>query len=281
MWSLPASDVERLIAEDVPSGDLTTEALGIGTEPGRITFKARGAMTVAGIEIAADMLRHCGASVDVWLSSSNKAEPGQILLEGFGSASALHRGWKASQTLVEILSGLATGARAVVEAVEQIDPRTRVACTRKTWPGGRRLSHIAVKAGGAILHRAGLSETVLMFPEHRAFAPDEPWNKLLARLRRSAPEKKIVIEVGTMEEAKLAIAAGFDVIQLEKFKPEQVAEIATVARSAWNTPLVAAAGGINPKNAGDYAEAGAGLIVTSWPYTAPPTDVKVLIELQP
>ncbi len=280
MWTLPASRIERLIAEDVPSGDLTTEALGIAGEAGRITFRARGPMVVAGIEIAADMLRQCGASVDVWLPSASRAEAGQILLEGFGTAAALHRGWKSAQTLVEILSGLASAARAVVDAVEAVNPAVRVACTRKTWPGARTLAHLGVKAGGALLHRTGLSETVLVFAEHRAFRHDETLPVLLARLRHGAPEKKIVIEVGSVDEAKAAIAAGFDVIQLEKFAPERVAQVSEIARAAWNNPLVAAAGGLHPGNAGAYAQAGAGLIVTSWPYTAPPADVQVTLEPQ-
>ena len=41
-------------------------------------------------------------------------------------------------------------------------------------------------------------------------------------LSRTAPEKKLAIEVGGVEEAREAIEAGFDVIQLEKFSPEAV-----------------------------------------------------------
>jgi molybdenum transport protein len=40
-------------------------------------------------------------------------------------------------------------------------------------------------------------------------------------------------------------------------------------------PLIAAAAGINPDNVADYVRAGADIIVTSWPYTARPCDVKV------
>ena len=36
---------------------------------------------------------------------------------------------------------------------------------------------------------------------------------------------------------------------------------------------LAAAGGIHPGHVADYVSAGARLIVTSWPYTAPPRDV--------
>jgi molybdenum transport protein len=97
-------------------------------------------------------------------------------------------------------------------------------------------------------------------------------------LFRTAPEKKLAIEVGGVEEAREAIEAGFDVIQLEKFSPEAVGEVAALARRRSSPPLIAAAGGINAANAGAFVRAGAGLIVTSAPYAAPPRDVSVTIN---
>ncbi len=147
----------------------------------------------------------------------------------------------------------------------------RVACTRKTFPGGRRLTHLAVKAGEAILHRAGLSETILVFAEPRAFLGGESLASIATRLRRAAHEKKLAIEVGAVADAREAIEAGFDVIQLEKFPA------AAIARGRASPPLIAAAGGVNAANAAEYVRAGAGLIVTSAPYAAPPRDVCVTI----
>ncbi len=270
---------DALLAEDAPDGDLTTETLGLAGRPGRIVFRARGAMTVAGVEVAAAMLKRRGASVALDCHSGDGVEAGAVLLSGAGDAAGLHLAWKASQTLVEILSGIASAARAIVEAVEAVDPNVRVACTRKTFPGGRRLCHMAVRAGGAILHRRGLSDTILVFAEHRAFLGDEAPASLAERLRRAAPEKKIAIEVGSVAEARQAIEAGFDVIQLEKFTSEAVGDVAAFAGLAERRPLIAAAGGLTASNAAAYVRAGAGLIVTSAPYSAPPRDVDVTISL--
>ena len=179
--------------------------------------------------------------------------------------------------MVEILSGMATAARALVDAVEAVNPNVRVACTRKAFPGGRRLSHVAVTAGGAILHRAGLSETILIFAEHRAFLRDKPLAAVMDRLRRVAPEKKIAIEVDNLEEAGEAIDAGFDILQLERFSLAAVGEVAALARARAVPPLIAAAGGVTVANAADYVRAGAGMIVTSAPFGAPPADVNVSI----
>jgi molybdenum transport protein len=98
---------------------------------------------------------------------------------------------------------------------------------------------------------------------------------MAARLRREAPEKKLAIEVTTVAEARDAIEAGFDIIQLEKMMPDEVASIKDRANSG---ALLVAARGISPANVGAYVRAGAGLIVSSWPYTAKPADVAVIIK---
>ena len=268
----------RLLNEDAPSGDLTTESLAITGRGGRIAFAAREAMTLAGVELAAAMLLRVGAVARAHARSGEEISAGGLLLEGEGDAAALHIAWKSAQTTMEWLSGLATSARALVAAVAAVDPNVRVACTRKTFPGGRTLSQFAVKAGGAIVHRAGLSETLLVFAEHRAFLDASKLAALAATLKRRAPEKKLAIEVGAGEEARRALDAGFEVIQLEKFSVADVAAVAAHARAIGSPALIAAAGGVKLANVADYVRAGAGLIVTSAPYNAPPRDVKVTIE---
>lgn len=277
MTDLSIAEVERLIAEDAPAGDLTTDALGIGAQPGFLTFAARGPLTLAGVEIAADILSRCGASPRVLRPSGSRVAAGERVLEAEGPAAALHKGWKVAVTLVETMSGVASAARALVDAVDSVDPRVRVACTRKTIPGARRLSQLAIQAGGAIVHRHGISETLLVFAQHRVFCPNAPLRDLAERLRRAAPEKKAVIEATTPEEAAEAVAAGFDAIQLDKMKPDAVAQVVRQARAARPAPLVLAAGGINPGNAGAYAAAGVDVVVTSWPYTAQPADIAAVL----
>ena len=274
---VPFSLIERLLAEDVPHTDLTTEALGIGAFQGRMEFRARGAMTVAGIGIAAALISHAGAEASVSIQEGAHAEPGDLLLSAVGPAAALHLSWKAAQTLTEILSGVATATRALVDAVQAANPDVMVACSRKTVPLTRQLSAMAIRAGGAINHRLGLSETILVFAEHRVFLPDASFKELAARLGREAPEKKRGIEVATVAEAREAIEAGFEIVQLEKMLPAGVAAVAEFARASSAGTLVVAAGGISPANAPAYVEAGAGLIVSSWPYTAKPADVAVSI----
>jgi molybdenum transport protein len=180
-----------------------------------------------------------------------------------------------AQTLIEITSGIATAARRIVEAARSARPEIAVACTRKTVPGAKLLSIKAIMAGGATPHRLGLSETILVFDEHRQFLAGVAPREIVASLRHGAPEKKIVIEVATASEALTWAQAGADVLQTEKFSVDEVAATIGQLRQTGFTGLLAAAGGINAQNAAAYAQAGADILVTSAPYAAKPLDVQV------
>jgi molybdenum transport protein len=246
-------------------------------------FLARGSMIVAEAESAAGILEIAGCHVKLETASGATLAPGAPILFAEGPAGALHRGWKVAQTVIEIWSGVATAARAIVDAAAAVSPGVVVACTRKNVPGTKSFAIRAVRAGGAVMHRLGLSETILVFPEHRTFLA-EPLPETVKRLRHRAPEKKLVIEVKSIEDAMAAAAAGFDVIQAEKFSPEQIAALCERLRGeplkpSVARPLIAAAGGVNAGNAAAYAEAGAHIIVTSAPYLARPCDVQVNLTM--
>ncbi|CCB66906.1 MULTISPECIES: ModD protein [unclassified Hyphomicrobium] len=272
-------ELESLLADDVPFGDLTTEALGIGEKEGEMFFAARGRMVLAEVESAAALLEFAGCCVSRTTRSGTLLEPGSPILSARGTASALHRGWKVAQTLIEVWSGVATEARAIVDAATAVSPRIVVACTRKNMPRTKSFAVRSVRAGGAVIHRLGLSETVLVFPEHRIFLEGEPLAETVRRLRRAAPEKRLVIEAKSVDEAKAYAEAGFDVIQTEKFSTDQLSELVAQLVPMKSRPVIAAAGGITANNAAAYAQTGADVLVTSSPYLASPRDVAVRFAL--
>jgi molybdenum transport protein len=278
MMTISDDELRRWLAEDVPYGDLTTRTLGIGNQDGAIRFEARQPMVAACCEEAGRILGLAGArSTDVTASGTD-LPAGGLLLAAEGSAAALHAGWKVAQVLLETAGGIATAARAIVGAVHGTGSHAMVACTRKSLPGTRSLSIKAVLCGGAVPHRLGLSETILLFAQHRAFCGDASLAVLVDRLRRHSPEKKIVVEADTFEEARAAVDAGADIVQVDKSAPDVVALLRHYCDDRSPRPLIAAAGGINAANAADYARAGADVIVTSAPYTSGPLDVKVTLR---
>ena len=272
MQTLSDIHLLALLADDVPNGDLTTQALGIGAQAAQLEFRARQSMTVAAVEEAARLFELAGAQCQIVASSGSALDANAPILEAHGTAASLHSAWKAAQTLVEWASGIATATSAIVAAADGV----AVACTRKTVPGTKALSIKAVLAGGGVMHRLGLSETLLVFAEHRLFLNETP-TQTVERLRRSQPEKKIVVEVADGAEALIWAEAGADVLQLEKFTPEAVSACRRTvhATPAAGRPLLAAAGGVRADNASAYVAAGADFLVTSAPYTAAPKDVQV------
>jgi molybdenum transport protein len=276
MSILNSSQLQALLDDDVPCGDLSTQTLAIGAQAAALEFRARQPMTVCATEEAARLFELAGAQAQLLVCSGTVAARGELLLQANGSAASLHHAWKTAQTLVEWASGIATATAAIVTAANGV----AVACTRKNVPGTKAMSAKAVKAGGGIMHRLGLSETLLVFAEHRLFL-SEASDQTITRLRRTQPEKKIVVEVSSVEEALRWSAAGCDVLQLEKFTPEMVAACRLALTSQTPRPLLAAAGGVRADNAAAYVAAGADFLVTSAPYTAAPRDVQVNFRQMP
>lgn len=266
-----------LLNDDIHGGDLTTHSVGIGAQAGQLVFQARPGMTLCASEEAGRLFELAGCEVTEYLPSGTVLAPGATFLKVFGTAAQLHAAWKTAQTLVEWASGIASATAAIVAAAQGV----AVACTRKNVPGTKALSIKAVKAGGGIMHRLGLSETLLLFAEHRLFLDESP-SRTIARLHRAQPEKKVVVEVATVEEALLWARAGADVLQLEKFTPESVAACRRAMDPLGSPrPLLAAAGGVRADNAASYVAAGADFLVSSAPYSAAPKDVQVRFDASP
>jgi molybdenum transport protein len=276
-YTLPDSVLEALLVEDTPQGDATTFALGIGDKPGRMVFRARHDMVVCGSEEARRMGELRGLlALGPFAGSGSRLAAGDTIVTLEGPAAGLHVVWKTAQTLVEYLSGIASATASIVDAARQANPDIGIACTRKNFPGTKAAAIKAVLCGGASPHRLSLSETLLVFAEHRTFLNNEIPADTIHRMRRHWPERAIVVEVGSEAEALLWACAGADILQLEKLPPSVVSSL----REALNDrpARIAAAGGINSANAEAYARAGADILVTSAPYFAPPRDVAVTLS---
>lgn len=282
-FTLPDPELEALLHDDAPWGDATSWGLGISDAAGRLQFRARHAQVVCGSEEAARMGQLRGLQRDgLLVSSGSFVEAGTLLLSLSGRAADLHRVWKPAQTLMEYAAGMASATAELVTTARRGHPQVAVACTRKHLPGSKSLSIKAILCGGAAPHRLGISDSLLVFAEHRAFLGQLPPEQAVARLKQAWPERQVVVETADEDEAAVWIDAGADVIQLDKCLPQTVARV--VARAAAHPtrrPLIAVAGGVNASNAEAYARTGAGLLVSSAPYQGPPRDVAVTLEPWP
>lgn len=278
LYQLPDSDIERFIEEDMPYGDLTTFLLGIGSLQGEITFTSRELTTLCCTEEAARLLERCGATVTSLLPSGTTIEAGVTFLSATGSAESLHAGWKVALNILEYASGIATRTRKIVTRVKEVHASITVVTTRKSFPGTKKVAIKAIMAGGALPHRLGLSESLLIFRQHTAFCGGlEPFLQTVKELKLKAPEQKIIVEAFNLEEALAIAAAGADVVQLDKMQPEALSRLVQQLREVAPGVTISAAGGINLINAAAYAETGVDMLVLSSVYFGKPSDIAVAI----
>ncbi len=283
LYQLPDRDIERFIEEDIPYGDLTTLLLGIGDLHGEITFTSREPTTLCCTEEAARILEKCGATVSFLLQSGTTVEPGVTILSANGSAGTLHAGWKVALNLLEYASGIATRTHKIVTLVKKVNPAITIVTTRKSFPGTKKIAIKAVMAGGALPHRLGLSESVLVFRQHIAFCGGlERFLQTVSELKAKSPEHKIIVEADSAEEALLIAAAGVDVVQIDKLQPEALSRLVEQLHRVAPGVKISAAGGITGENASVYAETGVDMLVLSSLYFGKPSDIAASITfLQP
>ena len=208
MMYFSQDDIGRLIVEDVPLHDETTRALGIPDVAGTLTYTARVAAVLAGIAPLLRLARSLDLEAEPLAADGDMLQPGQDVLRLRGGAHALHLAWKQGMNLLEYLGGIATATRRMVDVARAANPHVRIAGTRKTHPGARKLQHYALLCGGGMVHRAGLSETILVFAQHRAFLPGLDIAALIARARENSREKFVLVEAETADEAIAAARAG-------------------------------------------------------------------------
>lgn len=263
-----------LLKDDCPSVDLTTMGLGIGAASGvvRAQFKAPG--IVAGVELAARLFELSGARVDIFAADGDRLEAGVPILAARGTAQNLHRVYKVAQTLMEYACGIARVTNAMVTAARAENPKVHVAATRKHMPGAKPIALAGVFAGGGIVHRLGLSDSILVFDQHLVFCSDA--DASIRRLKAASPERKVAVEVGSPEDAVRMAKLGVDIIQCERMTPDVLTSLVPALHAVNPGIVVSAAGGINEQTAAAYARAGLDLLVTSRPYQASPFDVKMV-----
>jgi molybdenum transport protein len=280
MITLSDHELETLLSEDVPYGDLTTKSLGIDTQRARITFATRERPLVA--SCTEEAIRLCGLyglEIDGFVKSGTLIPPKSVFLEAHGEAGNIHRIWKSVQNLLDYASGISTYTREAVLLARSINPDIVVATTRKTAPFTKKIAIKAVESGGGVAHRLGLSESILIFDYHRIFFSDnEAFADALKQMKKANPEKKVVIEAGDIAEALKFASMGADILQLEKLPLTKLSDAVQILRNDYPHITLIATGGISVKNIAEYAATGVDMIVTSSPYNAQSADIKVTIE---
>jgi nicotinate-nucleotide pyrophosphorylase (carboxylating) len=137
--------VERALAEDIGSGDITSQLTVPENLQAHGSFLAKQELVLAGIELLPLVYEICGGgSVQLLKASGDRIGAGTILAKVSGSAQVLLAAERVALNFLQRLSGVATLARRYADAVA--GTKARVLDTRKTTPGLRQLEKMAAAA---------------------------------------------------------------------------------------------------------------------------------------
>jgi nicotinate-nucleotide pyrophosphorylase (carboxylating) len=261
--------IRLALAEDIGSGDITSQACVPRNRMASGTYFAKDEMVLAGIELIPMIFAE--EQVEIRKHTGERAASGEPLATVYGTARRLLERERVSLNLLQRLSGVATHARRYSDAIAGTN--CRLLDTRKTTPGMRRLEKIATAAGGATNHRMGLYDAVLIKNNHIAAAGG------VRQAVEAAKSEGLPIEIEVRNRAEIdeALSAGAVHLLLDNLTPAQAAdEICYIARRA----KVELSGGITLETVRAYAETGADFVSSgALTHSAAAVDINFRLEL--
>lgn len=264
--------VAMAIAEDVGSGDVTTDLTVDMLEVARATIRQKQPGVFFGHDVAEYVFREIDPTTEysrvhdegIW------SEGGEVATIS-GRAAALLTGERVALNFAMHLSGVATAAANAVRAVEGTG--VTILDTRKTTPGMRNLEKAAIAAGGAGNHRIGLYDAILIKENHIAAA-----GGIAAAIERcrAGSDLPLEIEVRNPEEIDQALRAGATHLLLDNMSDE---DLLAAVEQVDGRAVLEASGGYRVDNIRSAAETGVDFIsMGSLTHGAPALDLSMVID---
>lgn len=250
--------VERALAEDIGSGDLTA-ALVPETTQASATVITREAAIMCGRSWFDEVFRRLDPSVQIeWnYMDGERVAANATLCRLQGQARALLTGERTALNFLQTLSGTATETRRYVDAIAGTG--CKVLDTRKTIPGLRRAQKYAVICGGGTNHRVGLFDAILVKENHIIAAGSIA--AAVAHARATADECMIEVEVENLDELEQALVTDIDRVLLDNFTNDDLNKAVKlkIARKGYHVQLEAS-GNVTLDTIRDIAQTGVDFI---------------------
>jgi nicotinate-nucleotide pyrophosphorylase (carboxylating) len=271
--------IELALSEDIGSGDLTARTVIPETAraTGQMLLKSTG--VISGLTVAERVFALVDTKIrwQALVEDGVSLEAGTVIGEIAGPARSVLTAERTALNFVQRLSGVATLTRTFVDAIAGTG--ARIIDTRKTTPGMRVLDKQAVRHGGGFNHRIGLFDGVMIKDNHiAALGGDDAIGEAVDRARSQIPHTvKIEVEVANLEQLRLALDSGAEIIMLDNMSIEMMREaVAITAGKA----ILEASGGVNLASVRAIAESGVDVIsVGALTHSAPALDISVDLEI--
>ncbi|NLF84272.1 MAG: carboxylating nicotinate-nucleotide diphosphorylase [Candidatus Gastranaerophilales bacterium] len=263
MVSLDTLQVRKLIrqalAEDIGTGDLTTNALISPEQQLSAIYNTREDGIIAGLPILSLIFRELDPQINVKLlvNDGDRIEKGQQLAVVSGNARAILTGERLSLNFIQKMSAIATLTDKFQQAIR---PYKAVICdTRKSCPNFRIFEKYSVGIGGGKPHRMGLYDAVMIKDNHICAAGSI--EKAVKAARKAVPHA-ITIEVETENIAQVqeALFADADIIMLDNMPVAMMKEAVQLINGR---AITEASGTVSLENVNVIASTGVDYISTS------------------
>jgi len=163
---------------------------------------------------------------------------------------------KIERTLLNTLhhaSSIATLTRKYVDIIAPYE--VKLLDTRKTRPLLRVFEKYATRTGGAVNHRMGLDDSLMIKDTH--LKTIENLKEYIVKARKQIPfTAKIEIEAETFEIAKKAMDAKCDIVMCDNMTPKEIAEVVAYRDAKFPHILLEASGNISLETIEGYAKSG-------------------------
>jgi nicotinate-nucleotide pyrophosphorylase (carboxylating) len=206
--------IKTALAEDIGTGDITTEATVSGKKKGRAVAIAKDNFVIAGVDVFAETFLFLDKNIKFkkLLNDGYRVKKGDVIAEVSGCLANILRAERVSLNLFQRMSGIATLTAKYVEAVS--GTKAKILDTRKTVPGLRVLDKLAVRIGGGCNHRIGLYDGVLIKDNHIEAAGGIT-AAVESQKKHLLQAMKIEVETRNIKEVKEALDCGVDIIMLD------------------------------------------------------------------
>lgn len=246
--------IKYMLREDEGFGDVTSNALIPENKIFYAKLISKDDGILAGIEIIKEMFLEYGIEIISSKNDGYEINKGDVLLELEGNARKILLLERTALNLLMRMSGVATVTNRIVTKVNGVNPKIRVAGTRKTAPALQKYDKLAIAIGGGDPHRFALDDMILIKDNHIAVVGSVKEALQLAKENNSF-SKKIEIEVESIEDAIIASENGADIIMFDNMSPEQAQNAldALKEKDLRANVLIEISGGITEDNILDYA----------------------------
>ncbi|MBD2703645.1 carboxylating nicotinate-nucleotide diphosphorylase [Spirosoma sp. BT702] len=252
--------IQLALAEDIGDGDHTSLSTIPADAQKRARLLVKETGILAGVYVAKAIFAEVDPNfvVDVLIQDGASIKPGDIVLTVSGNARNILTAERLVLNCMQRMSGIATHTRELVNLLE--GTRAKLLDTRKTTPNFRICEKMATKIGGAVNHRFGLYDMILIKDNHVDYAGgiEAAITKSVVYLKETGRQLRIEVETRNRAEVEEVLRVGqIDIILLDNFSPEGIREMVRLIDGRFITE---ASGGIDETNLRAYAETGVDFI---------------------